>query len=219
LQQAIGIIEVSRVLTSPPSNNFLERARNLSQNGGERRSRCVDASREAVVEMNSDPGPLDIEKIFQDQYERVARVIARILRDPARAEELAVEVFLKWSRNPKAQGENSQGWLYRVAVRTGLDELRRQTRRARREGPTELNRTAPPTPEDIRASKEHRQKVHSVLAAIHSRQAELLILRNQGLSYDELATALDLRPTSVGTFLSRAEQAFRKEYLKRYGQE
>ena len=56
--------------------------------------------------MSSEPGRLEIETIFQAEYQRVTRVIARVLRDPARAEELAVEVFLKWSRNPQAQGRN-----------------------------------------------------------------------------------------------------------------
>ena len=83
--------------------------------------------------MKSDVGQLDIETVFHAHYERIARVIARVLRDPSRAEELAVEVFLKWSRNPQAQGENAQAWLYRVAVRASLDELRRETRRMRRE--------------------------------------------------------------------------------------
>ena len=59
----------------------------------------------------------------------------------------------------------------------------------------------------------------AVLAVIQPRQAELLVLRSQGLSYDELAGALDLKPASIGTFLIRAEQAFRKEYIKRYGQQ
>jgi len=167
--------------------------------------------------MSSDEGRLDIETIFRAQYERIARVIARVLRDPARAEELAVEVFLKWSRNPKAQGENSQAWLYRVAVRAGLDELRRQTRRTRREGIVRIVRTSP-TPEDLRASKEDQERVRAVLAAIQPRQAELLVLRSHDLSYGELAGALDLKQASIGTFLSRAEQAFRKEYIKRYGQ-
>src|SRR5580704_14198040 len=108
-------------------------AKYLSQTRGEQRYRGVDASHEAVAEIGSNVGRLDIETIFHAQYGRIARVIARVLRDPARAEELAVEVFLKWSRNPQAQGENAQAWLYRVAVRTGLDELRRQTRRAQRE--------------------------------------------------------------------------------------
>jgi len=178
----------------------------------------VDASREAVVEMNSDESQIDIETIFRDQYERVARVIARVLRDPARAEELAVEVFLKWSRSPKARGENSEGWLYRVAVRTGLDELRRKARRSRRESLFGFARSSP-TPEEIRAAREDQERVRAVLAVMQTRQAELLVLRSHGLSYDELAGALRLKPASIGTFLSRAEQAFRKEYIKRYGQE
>ena len=178
----------------------------------------MDASHEAVIEMKSDAGRLDIETIFLSQYDRIARVIARVLRDPARAEELAVEVFLKWSRQPDAQGENAQAWLYRVAVRTGLDELRRETRRGN------LGRFLgfggnPPTPEDVRASREDQARVRAVLAAMKPRQAELLVLRSQDLSYDELACALDLKPSSIGTFLSRAEQAFRKEYIKLYGQQ
>jgi RNA polymerase sigma-70 factor, ECF subfamily len=33
-----------------------------------------------------------------------------------------------------------------------------------------------------------------------------------------LAAALKLNPASVGTLLSRAQQAFRKEYIQRYGE-
>lgn len=56
-----------------------------------------------------------------------------------------------------------------------------------------------------------------MLAALAPRQTELLILRASGLSYDELAAALELNPASVGTLLARAQRAFRKEYLNRYG--
>ena len=47
----------------------------------------------------------------------------------------------------------------------------------------------------------------------------LLLLRADGLSYDETAAALNLNPSSVGTLLARARQAFRKEYVKRYGEQ
>jgi DNA-directed RNA polymerase specialized sigma24 family protein len=63
----------------------------------------------------------DFEATFRSQYDRVARVIARVVKDRARAEELAVEVFLKFWRSPRAQGENAEGWLYRTAIRQGLD--------------------------------------------------------------------------------------------------
>ena len=170
----------------------------------------------AAAEIKVDGIKFDVEAIFRSQYERIARVIARVTGDRARAEELAVEVFLKLWRTPQAHGEKAGGWLYRTAVRKGLDELRRRSRRTRYERLLAFVRGIP-TPEEICAATEEREKVRLLLAAIDPRQAELLLLRNDGLSYEELASALDLNPASVGTLLIRAQQAFRKEYIKRYG--
>jgi RNA polymerase sigma-70 factor (ECF subfamily) len=192
----------------------------LSQNCVERRYSIVDAMRESIVEAgvetDANEARPDLETIFAIHYGRIARVIAKVIRDPARAEELAVEVFLRWSRNHNAQGEGAEGWLHRTALRAGLDELRRVTRRARYEALVSFFR-ATPTPEEIRSSEEERERVRLVLACLPPQQAALLLLRSDGLSYDELASTLELNPASVGTLLSRAQQAFRKEYLKRYG--
>jgi RNA polymerase sigma-70 factor (ECF subfamily) len=190
----------------------------LSQNWLARRCSSVNATSEAVAEAKADDGPFDLEAIFRDQYERIAHVIARVVRDPARAEELAVEVFLKLARDQRAQGERAEGWLYRSAVRMGLDELRRRTRRARYEGFFRVGR-ATPTPEEIYGSNEEQERVRLVLATIGRRPAELLLLRSQDLSYDEVASVLGLNPASVGKLLSRAQHTFRKEYIKRYGQQ
>lgn len=57
-----------------------------------------------------------------------------------------------------------------------------------------------------------------VLGTMGRRQAELLLLRSNGLSYQELAAALGMNPASVGTLLSRAIEAFRKRYIERYGE-
>src|SRR5215470_19039017 len=86
-----------------------------------------------------------LDAIFRAHYERIARVIGRVIHNQARAEELAVEVFLKWSRNQKAHGEHAEGWLYRTAVREALDELRRHTRRSRFEHLFHLFRAPDPT--------------------------------------------------------------------------
>jgi RNA polymerase sigma-70 factor (ECF subfamily) len=187
----------------------------LSQTALVRRSICVNATSE-IAEAGETCS--DLETIFRAQYERIARVIARVVRDRARAEELAVEVFLKWWRNPQAHGAGAQGWLYRTAVRMALDELRKQTRRSRYEGLFGFMRHAA-TPEEVRATHDEQSRVRAVLGAMDRRGAELLVLRTQGLSYEELATALGLNPASVGTLLSRAQQAFRKEYIQRYEEE
>jgi RNA polymerase sigma-70 factor, ECF subfamily len=192
--------------------------RDVSQSFVRWRCSNVNAPSEAIAEMKASEAEFDLDTIFRAQYERIARVIARVVRDRARAEELAVEVFLKLWRNPEGQGEQVEGWLYRVAVRTGLDELRRQTRRGRYESLRGFFHV-PPTPEELCAAAEEQERVRAVLSAIEPRRAELLLLRSHGLSYGEVAAVLELNPASIGTLLSRAQQAFRKEYVKRYGKE
>ena len=161
----------------------------------------------------------DFEAIFRSDYARIARAIARVIRDPARAEDLAVETFWRLWRTPGAQGESAGGWLYRTAVRIALDELRRRARRARYEQVVTVLLRSPRTPDDLFSAAEEQGRVRAVLAAIAPRQAELLLLRSDGLSYDELATTLSINPASVGTLLSRAKAAFQKEYVRRYGEQ
>jgi RNA polymerase sigma-70 factor (ECF subfamily) len=165
----------------------------------------------------TDCAPFDFETVFHLHYSRIARIIARVVRDPARAEELAVDVFWKLWRSPEAHGDSAAGWLYRTAVREGLYELRRQVRRERYEWLLHLV-SRPGTPEEIHAAAEEQQHVRHILAKLDQRKAELLVLRSQGLSYDELGDALGLNAASVGTLLRRAQQAFRREYTKHYGE-
>jgi RNA polymerase sigma-70 factor, ECF subfamily len=165
-----------------------------------------------------EPAAFDFEAVFLAEYERVARAVARVISDPARAEDLTVEAFWKLWKTPRAHGASAAPWLRRTAARLALDELRRRSRRARYEGVlTFLG--SPRRPDDLFSVAEERGRVRAVLAAIPSRQAELLLLRSDGHSYDELASTLSLNPASVGTLLSRAKQAFRKEFIKRYGEQ
>ncbi|HXB70353.1 MAG TPA: sigma-70 family RNA polymerase sigma factor [Candidatus Acidoferrales bacterium] len=178
----------------------------------------MNARSNVVDGMATDETSGDFETVFHAHYDRIARAIARVTGDPARAEELAVEVFWKLWRNPQAMGEKAGAWLYRTAVRTGLNELRHRVRRARYERLSD-GAARSPTPEEAHASAEEQEHVRRVLASMDRRQAELLLLRGSGLKYEEVAAALNLNPAGVGTLISRAQQAFRKEYVKRYGQQ
>lgn len=163
-------------------------------------------------------GTFDFDAFFLAHYDRIARAVARVVGDRARAEDLAAEAFWKLWGNPRAHGEKAGGWLYRTAMRMALNDLRKDARRLRYEresGPAEDALT----PEQVHAVAEERHHVRQVLSALDERQAELLLLRSSGLSYDEVATAADVNPASVGTLISRAQQAFRKEYLKQHGHE
>lgn len=175
----------------------------------------MDAVSEAAVQTKPSETRVELDAIFLAQYPRIARVIASVIQDPARAEEIAVEVFLKWSAKPAAQGTSAEGWLYRVAVRMAHNELRRRIRRTRYESLFNFIRRID-TPEELLASRQEQQRIDVVLSAIGPRNAALLALRSSGFSYAELASALELNPASVGTLLARAQREFRKEYIERY---
>jgi RNA polymerase sigma-70 factor (ECF subfamily) len=177
----------------------------------------VDAQSEPFIADVAGAAAPDLESVFVAHYGRIARVLARVTRDRARAEELAVEAFLKWAHHPAAHGEGAVGWLLRTAVRLGLDELRREARRQRYARLVAPLRREPPTPEHVRTTDEAQLRVRAVLASLKCRDAELLVLRTEGLSYAELGAALHLNPASVGTLLGRAQRTFRDIYVRRYG--
>ena len=176
----------------------------------------MNAGTETATDLRVEAPPFDFEAVFHAHYERIARVIVRVVKDPARAEELAVEVFWKLWRTPNAQGPSTRGWLYRAAVRVGLDELRKQSRREKYERLFGFSRRVA-NPEELQAASEQQHQVRTVIAALARREAEMLLLRSDGLSYQDIAQSLELNPSSVGTLLSRAQEAFRKEYTRRYG--
>jgi len=75
------------------------------------------------------------------------------------------------------------------------------------------------TPEDIHSVSQKKDKVRSVLSIMKPRQAQFLLLRSHDFSYQEVASILNVNPASIGTLVSRAEESFRKEYIKRYEHE
>jgi RNA polymerase sigma-70 factor (ECF subfamily) len=161
----------------------------------------------------------DFDALFAAHYPALARVIRRVVGDAGWAEELAAEAFWKLHRKPPRWDHNLAGWLYRTGLRLALDHLKKQNRRTHYEGLAAV----PWVPEGRGYGRgyerlEQQRQVRQVLAAIKPAQATLLLLRSEGLSLAELAGTLNLNPGSVGTFLARAELAFRKEYRKRYGE-
>jgi RNA polymerase sigma-70 factor (ECF subfamily) len=168
-----------------------------------------------TVEVEIPENTFDFETFFALHYERIARTVARVVRNPARAEEIAAEAFWRLWRSPGQ--DQPMSWLYRTALNLALDELRKESRRIRKESAPD-RRNAAPTPEELLSDARQRDRVRLVLNALSARHAELLLLRSNDFSYAEIAAALDLNPASVGTLVSRAQQAFRKEYVKQYGE-
>lgn len=164
------------------------------------------------------------EALFQRHYHRVYGILYRLLGDKSDAEDVTQQVFLKLYHAPhriRFQGDevNVAGWLYRVAVNTGYNMLRSQQRQHKwqdRLGWLWPFDTQSPDPATIAEGHDEQAKVHLVLTRMKPRDAKLLLLRHSGLSYKELAVALDVAPGSIGSLLTRAERVFAQKYRLAY---
>ena len=154
--------------------------------------------------------------VFLQHYARIVAILVRLLGDLSHAEEVANDALWRLYRQPALQVDgNVGGWLYRTATNLGIDALRASGRRRRYEeaavGDKDEGGASGPLNDLLREEKCRR--VRAVLALIKPTQAQLLILRSSGLSYKELADALDVKVSGIGTMLNRAEEEFRIRYL------
>ena len=159
----------------------------------------------------------NFDALFTAHYASLSRVLYRVLGDTGAAEELAAEAFWRLYRSPPRSRENLEGWLYRTGLRLALDTLKKRRRR------THYEALAPrpggsPNPEEAAYRLEQQERVRAVLAALKPEQTALLVLRAEGYSLAEMASVLSLHSNSIGTWLGRADVAFRKEYVNRYGE-
>jgi RNA polymerase sigma-70 factor, ECF subfamily len=159
----------------------------------------------------------EFESLFGKYWAHVYRILRRLVVDPAEAEDLALETFLRLYQRLPIEEKDFQlgGWLYRVATNLGLRSIRSFKRRERYEmtaGKYALENEPETRPTEMFAQKEESAFARQALAQMNERQSQLLVLRYSGLSYKEIASALDLSPTSIGPLLLRAEREFEACY-------
>lgn len=161
--------------------------------------------------------PDEFQSLFERYWAHVYRVVRRLVSDPAEAEDLALEAFVRlYQRLPiEEPGFQVGGWLYRVAANLGLHSIRSFRRREHYElaaGKYALENEPESHPAEVYAQKEQHELARQALARMNERQAQLLVLRYSGLSYKEIASTLSLAPTSIGPLLLRAEREFEARY-------
>jgi RNA polymerase sigma-70 factor (ECF subfamily) len=175
----------------------------------------VDETRAETAAESTHPG--SFEALFLKYWAAIYRLLARLTGDPADAEDLAMETFIRLYQHPPRTGEGSnlQGWLFRVAMNLGLRSIRSYQRRQRYElaaGKVALEDPPENRPAELLDSQETHQFARLVLSQMHPRQAQLLSLRYSGLSYQDVAQAMGLAPSSIGPLLLRAEREFVRRY-------
>lgn len=161
------------------------------------------------------------------KYQRkVLRLLSRLIRDPAEAEEVAQEAFIKAYRAlPNFRGESAfYTWLYRIAVNTAKNHLAAQSRRpytvSEFQGGGDDGEffDAGDVVEDNNtpeAALQTRQIAETVNRAVEGLPEDLrtaITLREiEGLSYEEIAQAMDCPIGTVRSRIFRAREAISEQ--------
>jgi DNA-directed RNA polymerase specialized sigma24 family protein len=107
-------------------------------------------------------------------------------------------------------------WLIRVAINVARNTVRGNIRANTREE-NYVKGTGVMSSTSVDLDYEQTAVVNEIYRALDKIKEPLrscLILKQQGLSYREIAGSLDLNESSIGTFVARARQEFARVYGK-----
>jgi len=165
--------------------------------------------------------------LLVSKYQRkVIRLIARLVRDPVEVEDVAQEAFLKAYRAlPQFRGESAfYTWLYRIAVNTAKNHLVAQGRRpipmssfqdddddgepfAADEAIADIQ-----TPDSVLLSRQIAETVNRAIEALPAELRTAVTLREiEGLSYEEIAEAMNCPIGTVRSRIFRAREAIAEQ--------
>ncbi len=172
--------------------------------------RVVDGDVRLMLALSQgDAGAFDA--LFQRWAGPLLRYLERMVRDRATAEELVQEVFIRVyrARDRYRPDARFSTWLYRIATNLALNELRRPRRRDPHasldaDGASPLLAEGPGAEEVVDARRAGAAVLRELEALPERQRAALCLTAVEGLSYAEVAEALDASEKAVKALVHRA---------------
>ena len=160
-------------------------------------------------------------ELLVTKYQRkLGRLLSRMVRDPAEVEDVTQEAFIKAYRAlPQFRGDSAfYTWLYRIAINTAKNAV---VSRERSPVEYDLDRNNndesydmqgrmkdSETPEGLVLTDEIRSTVNAAIDALPEDLRTAIVLRElEGLSYEEIAAAMDCPVGTVRSRIFRAREA------------
>lgn len=163
-------------------------------------------------------GRIEFEEAFSLHHRTVFRAARSVVHDPGLAEDVTQETFLRLYKNQDSitDAEMLRPWLIRVAINVAKNTLRGNIRANTRDE-NYVKESGEMGVASVEIDYEENAGVNEIYKALGKIKEPLrscLILKQQGLSYKEIAASLELNESSIGTFVARARQEFARFYGK-----
>ena len=154
---------------------------------------------------------MDFDSLFQKLYPSLFRYLQRLVGDADIAEDIAQEAFVRLLKQNLPEDE-VRPWLFTVAMNLVRDHARKVERRTRllTTAPVLVSSTA--LPDEAVEKAERVGSVRVVLDQLSARDQQLLLMREEGFKYEEIAQVIGVAPASVGTLIARALKRFAELY-------
>jgi len=159
------------------------------------------------------------EELVRRYQDRVMNIVYSLVRRDMESEDIAQEVFLKVYRGLKHFRRQSRfsTWLYRIAVNTTYDFLRRRKGILGGDPLPDICADSP-GPRDELLAGEKEKMVRLALSKVPFKFSSALVLKEvEGLSYMEIAETLGCGIGTVESRIFRARQLLKKEIIRLEG--
>ena len=154
---------------------------------------------------------MSFEALFKRLYPSLFRYAYRLTGDTDAADDAAQESFVRLLRT-SIPHERADAWLFTVVTNLVRQRGNTAARRKRLLAAWPPTPQPAPPPDETAERNERAAQVRAALDALSERDRQMLLMRQEGLSYAEIATATGVAPGSVGTLLARALERFAKTY-------
>lgn len=154
---------------------------------------------------------MDFDSLFQKLYPSLFRYLHRLTGDADVADDIAQEAFVRLLKQSLPEAE-VRPWLFTVAMNLVRDHARKVERRQRLLTTAPVLVSSPPLADEVVERAEQVGSVRDVLDRLSPRDRQLLLMREEGFKYEEIAAVIGVAPASVGTLIARALRRFAELY-------
>ncbi|MFC0524372.1 RNA polymerase sigma factor SigX [Pontibacillus salicampi] len=162
----------------------------------------------------------EFKDIFRQYYPRVVRKVWTIVQNKQASEDVAQEVFMKLYHTDWESIEHLPAWLMTTSVHTAYNRIRSEKRHDKRlEKESHYMEQEEASLEENVLRQENITEVQEILHSMSERDRTILLLKYSGFPYRDIADAVGVEVTSIGTLLARAKRRFKNIYASMKGEE